>query len=73
MSKIRNKRKLPKPKLDVVFHALFKEGNEEITKALISAVTKDKINKIDLSKDRHLLGAYVEEKLRNNRFKSSVR
>lgn len=31
-----NKEKLLKPKIDVVFHSLFREGNEGITKALIS-------------------------------------
>lgn len=54
---------LLKPKIDVVFHSLFRIGNENITKAIISAVTKEKINKIDLNKDRHILGKYPEEKL----------
>ena len=34
---------LLKPKIDVVFHALFREGNEKITKAMIQAATKEKI------------------------------
>ena len=54
---------LLKPKIDVVFHSLFKAGNENITKAIISAVTKEKIEKIDLNNDRHVLGKYPEEKL----------
>ncbi len=54
---------LLKPKIDVVFHSLFRVGNENITKAIISAVTKEKINKIDLNNDRHILGKYPEEKL----------
>ena len=33
---------LLKPKIDVVFHSLFREGNEGITKALISSVIKEK-------------------------------
>lgn len=57
------KEKLLKPKIDVVFHSLFKVGNENITKAIISAVTKEKIQKIDLNSDRHILGKYPEEKL----------
>jgi len=51
------------PKIDVVFHSLFRIGNENITKAIISAVTKEKINKIDLDNNRHILGRYPEEKL----------
>lgn len=56
-------KELLKPKIDVVFHSLFREGNENITKAIISAVTKEKINKIDLDNNRHILGRYPEEKL----------
>ena len=33
---------LLKPKIDVVFHSLFRIGNENIKKAIISAVTKEK-------------------------------
>ena len=51
---------LLKPKIDVVFHSLFRVGNENITKAIISAVTKEKINKIDLNNDRHILGKYLD-------------
>ena len=58
-----NKEKLLKPKIDVVFHSLFREGNEEITKALISSVIKEKINDIKLDNDRHVFGKYPEEKL----------
>lgn len=56
-------KELLKPKIDVVFHSLFRVGNENITKAIISAVTKEKINKIDLNNDRYILGRYPEEKL----------
>ncbi len=56
-------KELLKPKIDVVFHSLFRVGNENITKAIISAVTKEKINKIDLDNNRHILGRYPEEKL----------
>ena len=54
---------LLKPKIDVVFHALFREGNEKITKAMIQAATKEKIQKINLDNDKHLVGKYPEEKL----------
>ncbi len=54
---------LLKPKIDVVFHALFRKGNEEITKAIIKATTKEKIEKINLDNDRHEIGRYPEEKL----------
>ena len=57
------KTKLLKPKIDVVFHALFKQGNEGITKAMIEAATKEKIEKINLDNDRHIIGRYTEEKL----------
>lgn len=57
------KTKLLKPKIDVVFYSLFKIGNEEITKAIISAVTKEKIEKINLNNDRYIIGKYPEEKL----------
>ena len=56
------KQELLKPKIDVVFHALFKKGNEEITKAMIQAATKEKIESINLDSDRHILGRYTEEK-----------
>lgn len=54
---------LLKPKIDVVFHALFKEGNESITKAIIEATTKEKIESINLDNNRHIVGRYPEEKL----------
>ena len=57
------KKELLKPKIDIVFHSLFREGNEDITKAIITAVTKEKIEKINLNNDRHLIGKYPEEKL----------
>ena len=62
-SEEKKKEKLLKPKIDVVFHSLFREGNEEITKALISSVIKEKINDIKLDNDRHVFGKYPEEKL----------
>ena len=60
---IEGKKELLKPKIDIVFHSLFRVGNEDITKAIISAVTKEKIDKINLENDRYLLGKYTEEKI----------
>ena len=60
---MQNKKELLKPKIDVVFHSLFRRGNEEITKAVIKAVTKEKIESINLSNDRHIIGKYPEEKM----------
>ena len=57
-----NKIELLKPKIDVVFHSLFKKGNERITKAIISSITKEEIKEIQLE-DRHIIGKYPEEKL----------
>lgn len=58
-----SKKELLKPKIDVVFHSLFKKGNEGITKAMIESITKEKIENIDLDKDRNLIGRYPEEKI----------
>lgn len=44
---------LLKPKIDVVFHALFREENNHITEAFISDVLGQKI-KIKSNLDRHL-------------------
>ena len=57
------KRDLLKPKIDVVFHSLFRVGNEDITKAIITAITKEKIDRIELENDRHIIGKYTEEKM----------
>ncbi len=54
---------LLKPKIDVVFHCLFKTGNERITKAMIEATTKEKIESINLDNDRYLMKDYPDEKL----------
>ena len=58
-----HKEELLKPKIDVVFHSLFRKGNERITKALISSITKEKIEDIELDNDRFIIGKYPEEKL----------
>ena len=57
-------KKLLSPKLDVVFQALFgEEGNEEITKGFLEAILKEKIEKIDLSKNVILRREFKEDKL----------
>ena len=60
---MKEKQELLKPKIDVVFHSLFRKGNERLTKAIITAVTKEKIKSINLNKDRHLINKYPEKKL----------
>jgi len=57
------KRELVPPKMDIVFESLFKPGNEEITKALISNIIGQKIQKIDLEKNKKLLREYTKDKL----------
>ena len=51
------------PKIDVVFHSLFRSGNESITKALISDIIGCNIQSINLDTDRHLLTEHPEDKL----------
>lgn len=53
---------LLKPKNDVVFHCLFKKGNEGITKALISAIIEEEITEIELE-DRYFPNDYTDEKM----------
>ena len=55
--------KLLKPKIDVVFHSLFRKGNEKITKALITSITNEEIKDIELDNDRYIIGKYLEEKM----------
>lgn len=55
--------KLLVPKTDIVFHSLFKTGNEDITISLISSILKEPISKIDLSHDKHLYPNSPQEKL----------
>ena len=43
--------KLLSPKYDVVFHALFRKGNENITKALIQDITQREYKIIDMDKN----------------------
>ena len=60
---MKEEQELLKPKIDVVFHSLFRKGNERITKALITSIINEKIEKVELDKDRYIVGEYPEEKL----------
>lgn len=60
---MQERKELLKPKIDVVFHSLFRVGNEDITKAIISAVIKEKIKEINLNNNRNIIGKYTEEKI----------
>ena len=55
-------KELLRPKNDVVFHCLFRKGNEKITKVMISAIIGEKIKEIELNHDRYLLQKYPEQK-----------
>ena len=66
------KNKQLSPKLDVVFKMIFGEQkNEKPTKALLEDLLKEKIDVIDLEKTPYLMGTAEDDKLRNNRRKSS--
>ena len=57
------KGKLLKPKIDVVFHALFREENKELLGALISDVLGEKIKVVTTDKNRYVNTREVKEKL----------
>ena len=63
MDIIEEKKPLLKPKIDVVFQALFRVGNEDITKAFIEKLIHRKIKAIDLDRNQVLDNEYVEQKL----------
>ena len=50
------------PKYDAVFHALFKKGNENITKALIQDITEREYKIIDMDKNVIMYDGNVESK-----------
>lgn len=50
------------PKYDVVFHALFRKGNENITKALIQDITEREYKIIDMDKNVIMYDGNVESK-----------
>ena len=45
---------LLKPKIDVVFHSLFREENKRLTEGLISDILGEKVKVITTAKDRHI-------------------
>ena len=56
--------KILSPKLDVVFHMLFGEKeNERITKSLIEDVIQEKVEIIELEKTPYLWGSQAEDKV----------
>ena len=57
-----NKIKLLRPKIDVVFHALFRKENNRLTEAMLSDILGQKI-KITNHLDRHINIHSAEEKL----------
>ena len=56
------KQELLEPKNDVVFQALFSQGREKITKAMLEDILKIKIQKIDLDKRKDLLNDSKQNK-----------
>lgn len=50
------------PKYDIVFHSLFRKGNEKITKALIQDITQREYKIIDMDKNVILSDGNVEHK-----------
>jgi len=55
-------KQLLKPKIDVVFHALFRRANNTILEAMLSAILEQKV-KIVSNLDRHLDIATADEKM----------
>lgn len=62
------------PTNDYVFARIFGHvGNEEITKGLLSAILKKKINSVDLSGNKILERDLQDDKMRSARCKSRLR
>lgn len=60
---IHKKIKLLSPKIDVVFHALFREDNKELLEVLISDVLEEKVKVVTTDKNRYVDTKQSEEKL----------
>ena len=54
---------LLKPKIDIVFHALFREENKELLGQLISDVLGEKIKVVTTDKNRYVNTKEAKEKL----------
>ena len=61
--KIKQLRKKFKPINDVIFQELFKVGNEEITKAMLSSIIKEQITDINMDVSSHTSRNYLNSKL----------
>lgn len=60
----KKKIKLLSPKIDIVFQKLFGEvGNEKITKSFLQSILKEKIQKVDLSKNPILKRETMNDKM----------
>ena len=57
------KKSLLTPKIDVVFHSLFRVHKEKITSYFISSLLQEKVQVLDMDKDRNLIKKYPDEKL----------
>ena len=57
------KKELLRPKLDIVFHALFREENKNLLGALISAVLEEKVKILTTDKNRYVDTKEAKEKL----------
>ena len=58
-----NKKVLLKPKIDIVFHSLFRRNNEKITNGFLTDILQKETKVIDMDKDRYLITKYPSEKL----------
>ena len=57
------KGKLLIPKIDVVFHALFREENKELLEVLITEVLNEKVKVVTTDKNRYVDTKEAKEKL----------
>ena len=57
------KKELLSPKLDIVFHALFREENKHLLGALISAVLEEKVKVLTTDKNRYVDTKEAKQKL----------
>ena len=55
--------KLLSPKIDIVFHALFREDNKELLEVLISDVLEEKVKVVTTDKNRYVDTKQAKEKL----------
>jgi len=55
--------KLLSPKIDVVFHALFREENKELLEVLISDVLNEKVKVVTTDKNRYVDTKEAKDKL----------